>query len=73
MMSKISKVFFYKPYCVCIINRTLPENDIEWIVTEDGQFRMSWLKKVAAYDEDARVTLWLEKILPNGTVVCHAL
>ena len=31
---------------------------------------MSWLKKVAAYDEDARVTLWLEKILPNGSVVC---
>ena len=50
--------------------RTLPENDIEWIVTEDGQFRMSWLKKVAAYDEDARVTLWLEKLLPNGSVVC---
>ena len=49
--------------------RTLPENDIEWIVTGDGQFRMSWLKKVAAYDEDARVTLWLEKILPNGSVV----
>ena len=48
--------------------RTLPENDIEWIVTEDGQFRMSWLKKVAAYDEDARVTLWLEKLLPNGSV-----
>ena len=35
----------------------MPKNDIEWLITPEGQLKMSWLKKIADYKEDDRVRL----------------
>lgn len=41
---------------------SVPENDIEWIVTPDGQLKMSWLKKIANYEESDAVTLTIKLV-----------
>ncbi len=35
----------------------MPKNDIEWIVTSKGVLKLSWLKKIADYQENDKVHL----------------
>ena len=35
----------------------VPKNEIEWIVTSGGVLKVSWLKKIADYKENDKVSL----------------
>ena len=35
----------------------MPESDVEWRVTPDGKFTLSWLKKIADFKEDNEVSV----------------
>jgi hypothetical protein len=48
--------------------RTLPKNDIEWLITPEGVLKVSWQKKIANYQEKDKVTLELSDNQMNETV-----
>ena len=35
----------------------VPKNDVEWVITENGTLKMSWLKKIANYQESNPVQM----------------
>ena len=35
----------------------MPKNDVEWVITPSGTLKLSWLKKIAEYKGNDRVTL----------------
>ena len=41
----------------CTIIISVPESDVEWRVTPDGKFTLSWLKKIADFKEDNEVSV----------------
>ena len=53
---------------VYISNYLVPKNDVEWVITPRGQLKISWLKKVANYDEDNKVLLTLSDLSRNNSV-----
>ena len=35
----------------------VPKNDVDYVITEDGTLKMSWLKKIANYEETTSVEM----------------
>jgi len=35
----------------------VPKNDVDYVITEDGTLKMSWLKKIANYEEATSVEM----------------
>ena len=47
--------------------RTMPKNDIEWMISSSGVLTISWLKKIADYKENEEVKLELNLVGHNDT------
>ena len=50
---------FKKQKSTVALARTLPKNDIQWMITSSGVLKLSWLKKIANYKEYEKVKLEL--------------
>ena len=46
----------------------MPKNDVEWVITPSGQLKISWLKKIAKYEEGNKVMLSLTDLSQNNSV-----
>ena len=53
---------FKKQKSTVALARTLPKNDIQWMITSSGVLKLSWLKKIANYKEYEKVQLELTPI-----------
>ena len=49
--------------------KTVPSNDVEWIVTPSGSLKLSWLKKIAEYKETEKVSISYTSKETNNTFI----
>ena len=40
----------------------VPNTDVEWVITPSGELTVSWLKKIAIFQEDNKVTLTVAEV-----------
>ncbi len=55
------------PNSIFTLSPPVPKNDVEWVITPSGKLTVSWLKKIAEYQEEHRVTLTVAKADSNET------
>ncbi len=55
------------PNPIFILYLPVPKNDVEWVITPSGKLTVSWLKKIAEYQEEHRVKLTVAKADSNET------